>query len=200
MKSTLRNMILSLGGISLGVAALLGAVHSLTETPIAEASARAAREAVAAVLPPFDNNPMADPAEAGGCEIYPATMAGKPVGAAVRVTSREGFSGDIEIMAGFDTAGTLTGYTVLSQAETPGLGAKADEWFRTAPHSVIGSSGPLRVTKDGGEVDAITAATITSRAFTGALNTARAAYDSYRGHNTDTPDGTTSASKQHREQ
>lgn len=179
MKSTLRNMVLSLGGISIGVAALLGWVNSLTAGPIREAGARAATEAVAAVLPPFDNDPMASPAEIGGCTVYPATLGGKPAGAAVRVSTLEGFSGLITLMVGFAPDGSVSGYTVLQQAETPGLGAKADEWFRTSPHSVLGTTGPLAVTKDGGDIDGITAATITSRAFTGAINTAREAYTSY---------------------
>jgi len=159
MKPTLRNMVLSLGGIAVGVAALLGAVHSLTERPIAESAARMAREAVADVLPEFDNDPMACAVDVDGCELYPATLGGKPAGAAVRVTTMDGFSGKIVVMAGFDAAGTLTGYRVLEQAETPGLGAKADEWFRTDPHSVLGSSGPLAVSKDAASGDGHSGAT-----------------------------------------
>ncbi|MCM1036780.1 MAG: RnfABCDGE type electron transport complex subunit G [Bacteroides sp.] len=216
MKSSLRNMVLSLGGIAIGVAALLGAVHSLTARPIAEAAAAQAREAVAEVLPPFDNDPMATAVDIDGCEVYPATMQGAPAGAAVRVTTMDGFSGRIVVMAGFDAGGTLTGYRVLEQAETPGLGAQADEWFRTAPHTVLGTSSELIVSKDaapssaGGDahsgasyqqaddddahsgashrhsspateaVDGITAATITSRAFLGAINRARRAYQQYQ--------------------
>ncbi len=179
MISSLRNMILSLGGISVGVAILLGSVHAVTARPIEEAAAQASTKAVAAVLPPFDNDPMSSPVTVGDCELYHATLAGNHVGTAVRVSTPEGFSGLITLMVGFDTAGTVTGYTVLEQAETPGLGAKADSWFRTQPHSVIGTSSQLAVTKDGGQIDGITAATITSRAFTGAINKARRAYNSY---------------------
>lgn len=180
MKSSLRNMILSLGGISLGVGALLGAVHALTAGPIEQAAVRAATTAVAAVLPPFDNNPMEHPAAVDGCEVYPATTGDRLVGAAVRVSTMDGFSGLITLMVGFDAEGRLTGYTVLEQAETPGLGAKADEWFRTEPHSVLGTTAPVAVTKDGGDIDGITAATITSRAFTGALNHARQAFQAFQ--------------------
>ncbi len=215
MKSSLRNMVLSLGGIAVGVAALLGAVHSLTARPIAEAAAAQAREAVAEVLPPFDNDPMAAAVDIDGCEVYPATMQGAPAGAAVRVTTMDGFSGRIVVMAGFDAGGTLTGYRVLEQAETPGLGAQADEWYRTAPHTVLGTSSELIVSKDAAPaaagdahsgagpqqdagddahsgasprhsapatetVDGITAATITSRAFLGAVNRARRAYQQYQ--------------------
>ena len=209
MKSSLRNMVLSLGGISIAVAAVLGTVHSLTERPIAEAAARQAVEAVADVLPRFDNDPIAAAVESDGCTVYPATLDGRPVGAAVRVVTMDGFAGRIEIIAGFDTDCRLTGYTIMEQAETPGLGANADGWFRTEPHSVIGTRGRLVLSKDatGSDtysgaseqhetdthtgasaqydapddetIDGITAATITSRAFTGAINRAREAYRNY---------------------
>lgn len=178
MKSTLRNMTLSLGLIAVAVAAMLAGVNLLTREPIAKAARQAAVDAVAAVLPPFDNDPLANPVEVDGCTLYAATLGGKYVATAVRVVTPDGFSGPITIMVGFDAAGTVTGYSILEHAETPGLGAKAPEWFRdTVGHrSVIGLAGPLALTKDGGEIDGITAATITSRAFIGAINRARAAY------------------------
>lgn len=181
MKSTLRNMILSLGCISAGVAVILGVVHSLTAEPIRVQAENAAVEAIEAVLPRFDSNPQAEALTVDDCEIYPVSFEGKFVGAAVNVSTMDGFSGLIRIMAGFDAAGTLTGYTILEQAETPGLGAKAGEWFRdpVADRSVIGSAGELKVKKDGGNIDAITAATITSRAFLGAINHAREAFNQY---------------------
>ncbi len=81
-------------------------------------------------------------------------------------------------MAGFGADGSLTGYRVLSHAETPGLGSKMDSWFMN--DQVIGSSDYISVRADGGNVDAITGATITSRAFTDAINRARKAYNSYK--------------------
>lgn len=181
MKSSMRNMVLSLGGISLVVASMLSVVNMLTSGPIAESSARAAAAAVAAVLPPFDNNPLAAPAEAGGCTLYPAMSDGRFVGAAVRVETLDGFSGRILVMVGFDASGAVTGYTILEHAETPGLGAKAQEWFSdTVGHrSIIGSDSPIALVKDGGCIDGITAATITSRAFLGAVNNARRAFNEY---------------------
>ena len=85
--------------------------------------------------------------------------------------------GRITILAGFDNAGTLTGYRVLQHQETPGLGAQMDTWFMPdAGHGmVVGSNAPLAVKADGGEIDAITGATITSRAFMEAINKARTA-------------------------
>ena len=82
---------------------------------------------------------------------------------------------------GFDIDGNITGYEVMSHAETPGLGAKMGEWFRSpeGKRNVIGlnpATSNMTVAKDGGDIDAITAATITSRAFLDALTRAHKAY------------------------
>ena len=90
-----------------------------------------------------------------------------------------GFGGDLRVLVGFADDGTITGYTVLQHAETPGLGAKAATWFqKDGKGNIIGKKAvkPLAVSKDGGEVDAITASTITSRAFLKAVNQAYVAY------------------------
>ncbi len=186
LKSTLPNMLLSLTIISLFAGGILATVNMYTSAPIALAKAAALEKAVKEVSPQYDNNPLAEAYKAATSDgdsvlIYPATLGGKPVGVAVESTTREGFNGTIKIIVGFDTAGTLVNYSVLEQAETPGLGAKMQEWFRTDKNqqSVIGrslSKGNLTVSKDGGDVDAITASTITSRAFLGAINRAYSAY------------------------
>ena len=85
------------------------------------------------------------------------------------------------MLVGFDAEGKVLGYTVLQHSETPGLGAKADKWFqKDGKGNIIGrdlSDGkPLVVDKDGGDVDAITASTITTRAFLKAVNQAYAVY------------------------
>jgi len=135
--------------------------------------------------------------------------AGKALGAAVESTTG-GFGGDLKVLVGFDSGGKILGYTILQHAETPGLGAKADKWFqKDGKGSVIGrqlSAGkPLTVKKDGGDVDAITASTITSRAFLKAVNQA---YSAYKGSKPDGEsgatrrqgeDGATSATPQHHE-
>lgn len=84
-------------------------------------------------------------------------------------------------MYGFDKDGNVTGYQVISHAETPGLGAKMGDWFHSPEghRSVIGlnpATTNMTVSKDGGDIDAITAATITSRAFLDALRRASSAY------------------------
>lgn len=194
MKSSLVNMVLSLGIITIAAGALLAWVFSMTEAPIKQADLDKQIAAVSAVTPEFANDPVAEAVditpegEAMALKVFPARdAAGTIVGAAVESYSSAGFSGDIKLIYGFDAEGNVTGYEVMSHAETPGLGAKMDEWFRMAEgkRSVIGLNpasvdGGLTVSKDGGQVDAITAATITSRAFLDALNRASRAFEAYK--------------------
>ncbi len=114
------------------------------------------------------------------------------LGAAVESTTG-GFGGDLKVLVGFDPKGTILGYTILEHAETPGLGAKADKWFqKDGKGNIIGKnpSEALVVKKDGGQIDAITASTITSRAFLKAVNQAYKAYQALP------IDGESGASKQ----
>ncbi len=187
MKSTLVNMILSLGTITIVAAALLAGVYSVTEQPIKNAALNKQIEAISAVTPEFNNDPVSEAiditpeGESTPLKVFPAKMDGKLVGAAVESYSLAGFSGEIKIIYGFNLAGDITGYEVMSHAETPGLGAKMNEWFRSpeGKRNVIGlnpATTNMTVTKDGGDIDAITAATITSRAYLDALRRAHKAF------------------------
>lgn len=183
-------MVMSLGLITIVAALLLGGVYALTVNEIADAERKAQVRAISEVVPEFDNNPLDERfvylAEVGlseliEIEVYPARKEGKLVGAAVKSASYNGFSGEIVIMYGFKADGSVNNFKVLKHAETAGLGSKMQEWFRMdkGNRSVIGlnpDAEDLRVSKDGGKVDAITAATITSRAFLEALNHAYKAY------------------------
>lgn len=180
MKSSLRNMILSLTGLTVAIGAALAAVNEATADAIKETARRTRIEAMEAILPPFDNDIIATEVQSDGLPLYQATLGSEPVGIAIETYSDNGFSGRIAIITGFDNDGKLTGYRVLEHQETPGLGARMGEWFATAPHSVIGSSATLSVKNDGGDIDAITGATITSRAFLDAVNHARQAFQSYK--------------------
>lgn len=105
---------------------------------------------------------------------------GSFVGAAVESTVM-GFGGNLKTLVGFGRGNKILGYTVLQSSETPGLGAKADKWFqKDGPGSIVGRNltgrNLLEVKKDGGDIDAITASTITSRAFLNAVNNAYLAY------------------------
>lgn len=179
-------MFLSLTGICLAAGAILAGVNQFTAGPIATSKAAALEQAIKAVTPEFDNKPteeayMAATADGDSLKIYPAKKDGKFIGAAVESNTKKGFSGEIKVIVGFDVEGKLLNYSVLQHAETPGLGAKMQEWFHTDKNkqSVLGrdlANGELKVSKDGGDIDAITAATITSRAFLNAINRAYSAY------------------------
>lgn len=180
-------MFLALSLICLTVAILLAQVNKITAKPIAEAQAMKLQNAISEVVPEFDNDPTAEAfkmsdGQGDSLLVYPAKQGDKIVGYALNSFSNNGFSGNIQIMVGFDMEHKIVNYSVLSHAETPGLGSKMSEWFRDAAkpsQSVIGrdlSKGTLSVANDGGEIDAITASTITSRAFLEAVNRAYAAY------------------------
>ena len=176
-------MLLVLTGVTVVSVALLAWVNELTKEPIAQANAKALSDAVSLVVPDFDNNPIAEKKiqEVNGVQyaVYPATKSGEYIGAAVEASAM-GFGGDLKVLVGFDAEGNILNYSLLSHAETPGLGSKADTWFKKGNKGDITGMNPgkaaLTVSKDGGQVDAITASTITSRAFLSAVNAAYAAY------------------------
>lgn len=190
LESSLKNMLLVLTGITAISVALLAWVNELTKEPIAKANAEALNKALGEVLPEFDNNPstvadtiMSDDGKKVKFIVYPATKGGQPVGTAVQSSSL-GFGGDLVVLVGFNNEGVIQGYSILATSETPGLGSKAAKWFNEGGKGcIIGKNpgdGELVVSKDApdskSKVDAITASTITSRAFLKAVN---AAYDEY---------------------
>ncbi len=185
-------MMLSLTCITIVAGAALAGVNMLTEETINAQKEAQKQAAISAVLP--EHVRIADAEEADGLVIYRAYDANEEfVGAAVQ-TETNGFGGKIKLMVGFDAENRIVDYAILEHAETPGLGSHIVHWFKNGDkpgQNIIGrtANGHLTVSKDGGEVDAITAATISSRAFLGAVN---AAYAGLHGH-----DAYTGASKQH---
>ena len=193
LESSLKNMAIVLTGIAVVAGALLGYVNELTKGPIAEANAKALSDAIQLVVPGFDNNPAEAPEsiELNGAtyKIYKATKGGEFIGAAVE-SSANGFGGALNVLVGFDKEGNIIDYSLLSHAETPGLGSKAADWFKKGQKGDITGKNPgkkaLTVKNDEGEVDAITASTITSRAFLSAVN---AAYAAFKMQNVDNTSG-----------
>lgn len=179
LQSTFKNMALSLTLITLAAAGALAGVYMLTAEPIAAAATAKQEQALKAVLPEYDTLAEAD--TINGLVVRKAYMGETLAGAAVE-TSANGFGGVIRLMVGFDAQGNIVNYEVLEQSETPGLGTHIVEWFKNSSkegQNIIGSCPDTRnftVNKDGGEVDAITAATISSRAF---LLAVRDAYNAY---------------------
>ena len=187
LESSLTNMVLVLTLVAVIMGGILAYVNHLTEGPIAEQKEKALADGIKAVMVCDDlkvaKTDVVKQNDAKGKEmtftVYQIQDAqGNDLGAAVESTTM-GFGGDLKVLVGFDTKGTILGYTLLEHAETPGLGAKADQWFQDEMKGdVVGENPaePLTVSKDGGKVDAITASTITSRAFLLALNNAYKAY------------------------
>ena len=193
-------MVIVLTVVTVVAGLLLGYVNKLTAEPIAQANAKALSDAIALVVPGFDNEPAANPdtIEVAGVtyKIYKATKGDKFIGAAVE-SSANGFGGALTVLVGFDADGKIIDYSLLSHAETPGLGSKAADWFKKGGKGDITGKNPgdkpLTVSKDGGEIDAITASTITSRAFLTAVNAAYAAYAKQNGNEAAGLNGTTGA-------
>jgi electron transport complex protein RnfG len=177
-ESTFKNMVLSLTLISLGASACLGYVYQMTKEPIALSILNKKLSAIKQVVPDFNNDPNAEvfrlpTGEGDSLDIYPARKDSIVVGYAVNTNTKNGFSGNINLMAGFKPDGTIISITVLDQKETPGLGTKmAEPLFKDQFTDKNPSQFKLKVKKDGGQVDAITAATISSRAFCDALQRA----------------------------
>ena len=189
LKSNLPNMVGILTTVAVLCGGILAYVNDLTDAPRKEAAQNALNAGIEQVM-------------GGKCKVekpdtIKRTVDGKKLtyiayktdkGTAIQSTDPNGFGGNLTVLVGFNNAGDILGYTILETAETPGLGAKADKWFQSVENggnseksSIIGKNpakNQLRVTKDndGGEIDAITASTITSRAF---LRAVQEAYNTY---------------------
>ncbi len=178
VESSFVNMVVVLFSITLIAAAAVGYVYSLTEGTIAQANAQKQADAIKNVIPVEFAETTSEKVAVGAdtVEVFYAKNGDQIVGTAVKSFTNSGFNGYISIMVGFDTNGTITGYSVLSQGETPGLGSKMVDWFtESGKGNIIGKTPGdkgISVKKDGGEIDAITAATISSRAFCDAVNRA----------------------------
>ena len=171
LKSTLPNMVIVLTSIAVIAGLALGYVNSVTEEPIRLIKEQQLSDGIKAVLAADDLKVESTDTLENGSVIYRTDK-----GVAVQATDPNGFGGKLTILVGFDSKATIQGYRILETAETPGLGAKADQWFQEGQKgNIIGMSpakNNMTVSKDGGEVDAITASTITSRAFLRAVNMA----------------------------
>lgn len=178
LESTVKNMFVSLTVICLVCSALLGGAYAITKDKIDEAEINKQNEAIARVVPEFDNIPSEEvfevELEGKKYAVYPAKLSGEVVGYAIN-TSATGFSGPVVIMVGITAEGRIFNTVPVSHAETPGLGAKISEEgnpFVEQFKDMDPSATVLKVKKDGGDIDAITASTITSRAYTAAVESA----------------------------
>ena len=204
LESSLTNMLLVLTLVSAVAAFLLAYVNGMTQETVEKEKAKKEAQATRSVLNIAEDQAIVVKKDTiikiDEKDYFITFIDGTDscfIGATVKVTEN-GFGGEFEVLVGFDAEGKILGYNVLKHAETPGLGARADEWFcdttsneveevsaiskvffgNPSPagnHNIIGrdiAQGALKVTKDGGDIDAITASTITSRAFLNAVNNA----------------------------
>ncbi len=177
-ESSFKNMVLTLLVISLVASFSLGAVYNLTREPIAKAQQQKKENAIKQVVPEFDRLEQVSviPDEGGEAVIVnKAFKADSIVGFAVETYTDKGFGGQVLLMVGFRPDGTIVNTAVLKHTETPGLGDKMDASKSDFPNQFRDKSPEsfkLSVKKDGGDVDAITAATISSRAFCDAVQRA----------------------------
>jgi len=182
-ESTFTNMVLTLFIVTLAASTALGFIYELTKEPIAEAKARKKNMAIQKVVPDYTNKPNDESYEVKvdgyNLTLYPAKKEGKLVGMAVSTITNKGYSGTIRLMVGFKANGTINNISVLEHAETPGLGDKITK-SKSSWSKQFNQKNPddfqLQVKKDGGDVDAITAATISSRAYCDAVQRAYKAF------------------------
>ena len=187
LKSNFKNMTIVLTGVSVICGGLLAFFNNLTEEPRQQAAQATLNAGIEQVM-------------GGKCTVEAPqeivrNVDGKDLtyivyktdkGTAVQATDPNGFGGNLTVLVGFNAEGEILGYTILETAETPGLGAKADTWFQTADNGgqggkacIVGlnpANANLTVSKDGGDIDAITASTITSRSF---LRAVQQAYNTF---------------------
>ena len=189
MKDVTR-LVVALTLIAVLAGLILSLVEGMTREPIAEQRRLEMLKALKAVLPAIDNQPDTDSVtlDAGADKkgrtlqrtFYRGRQAGTLAGVAFKVTAPDGYSGNIDIMVGVTPEGTVTGVEILSQAETPGLGARITEpAFKGQFAGKSLDNADWRVKKDGGSFDQITGATISPRAVVGAL---RRGLEFFRAH------------------
>lgn len=207
LESNIANMAIVLTAIAVVAGGLLAWVNNVTAGPIEQINNQAIENGIKSVILGERDIKfrVEDPTEKEGFVFHNVyDMNENLLGTAVESTDKNGFGGALKVMVGFDPEGKILGYTVLEHSETPGLGAQADGWFRQpataqaeqsavvdvllgAPgkpgnHNIIGMNPGddlMTVSKDGGQVDAITASTITSKAFLRAVNAAYKAVFGY---------------------
>jgi len=186
-ESTFTNMVLTLFIVTLVASSTLGLIYKVTKKPIEQGKLEKKTQAIRNVVPDFTNQPLEEAykTEVDGFEItmYPAKKDGKLVGTAVSSITKKGYSGEIKLMVGFKPDGTINNISVVDHAETPGLGDKMEKSKSDWSLQFNGKNPEdfeIYVQKDGGDVDAITASTISSRAYCDAV---RRAFEAFKKRN-----------------
>ena len=186
--SNFKNMFLALFAVTFVASAILGGVNEVTKTAIAKADLEQQNSAIATILPTFaylgKSYKVLPSDEKDSLQFFPAyAKDSSRIGTAIKSYSKKGFSGLITIMVGVTAEGNISGFKILEHKETPGLGSRMALWFsdKNKPKQYVIGANPEKsnftVVKDGGSFDAITAATISSRAF---LESVRRAHNTWK--------------------
>ena len=200
IESNFKNILLCLLIITALMAGILGAVYTLTKEPITQTAELKKNSAIEKVIPSFDelkekkiavetvvdDNIFKNTQAADSLVLYDGYKNGEWTGTAVETFTDKGFSGRVKLMVGFLPDGNISKIEVLEHKETPGLGDKMEVGKSGFPDQFLGKNPAdykLTVSKDGGDVDAITAATISSRAYCDAVQTAYDAFTKNGGKN-----------------
>jgi electron transport complex protein RnfG len=186
-ESSFLKMVLTLFLVTFISGISLAFIYEMTKGPIAEAQLQKKLTAIKQVTPDFDNNPYQEAkkiaVDKDTCVVYPAKQNNTLAGIAVLTTTNKGFSGEIKLMVGFLPDGSVNNIVVVSHNETPGLGDKIEQSKSSFSKQFKGKNPEdfeLSVKKDGGDVDAITAATISSRAYCDAVERAYKAFKEFK--------------------
>ena len=190
MDKNLWKPVLVLSGITCTMAFVLGGVQQLTKEDIEVIKNKQELEAISLVVGDFDNDPFAEqmlistPDKKDKFKMYPARLNGKLNAVAIKSYTNAGFGGKIEVITGFNVDGSINTFKIVSSSETPGLGTKTDEpRFKEQLRGFHPQKQVLKVVQDGGEVDAVTAATISSRAVLKAIERAWSAFYNFNSRN-----------------
>ena len=175
MKQKISSSFVNMAGVlflvTLISALALSSVYNATRSKIEEASQGKQLEALKQVImTSYNNNPYAEKEEIEGSELYLAKQDDTITTIAIKAVSNKGYSGDIEVMVGLLPNGEVSNLVVVAQTETPGLGTKVTEdSFLSQFRGRNLADFILKVKKDGGDVDAVSGATISSRAVSDAI-------------------------------
>lgn len=182
--SGMASLVIVLAVICLVMATLLGVVNSVTEAPIAANNEKTVQDSLLVVMPADSYDEVAYSEESitidGASGTTVLTVIGVyqagDEGYVVEVSSPNGFGGALDMMTGIDNDGAVTGIAIIDHSETSGLGSKSTDPNWQAQFK--GQTDTVAVAKDGGDIEAITGSTITSRAVCDGVNAARAVVES----------------------
>lgn len=186
-QSQIYSIIISILAVAVISAGLLAVVYQITKEPIQQAQNKIIADGLIEVVKTeFDNNPFDEKIKVklgkNHFTLYPARKEGYITSIVMKSSSNKGFGGKMDVIVSFLLDGTVGDFKVINHKETPGLGSKVnDESFRKNIQGKRPSSEGFKVRQDGGEIDAITGATISSRALIDAI---QKAYQGYQNFNT----------------